>query len=100
MSQEVLVWLLGGVITVLWWLLRDRDAKQQKAIDLLFQKHDADAAALEALKLQIASQHYLKSELDAKFDRLDGTIRDGFRGFGEQIEKLSGLLIDHITKES
>lgn len=100
MNQEILVRVFGGVIMVLWWLLRDRDAKQQKAIDLLFQKHDADAAALEALKLQIASQHYLKSELDAKFDRLDSTIKDGFRGFGDQLEKLSGLLIEHITKES
>lgn len=108
MSADAIVPLLITVVfTVLWWLLRDRDAKQQKELDaqrqsigLLFDKHDKDVASLEALKLQIASQHYVKGELDAKFDRLESAIAGGFKGFGDQIEKLTNLLINHISKES
>lgn len=107
MSPDVTELIVTGIFAVLWWLLKDRDAKQQREIDalresikLLFSKHDADVKDLESLKLQIASQHYIKPELDAKFDRLEGAISKGFAGFGDQLEKLSGLLISHISKES
>lgn len=104
--ESIIPMLITGVFSVLWWLLKDRDAKQQKELDaqrqsigLLFDKHDKDVSALEALKLQIASQHYVKGELDAKFDRLESAISIGFKGFGDQIEKLTNLLINHITRE-
>ena len=67
---------------------------------LLFHKHDADVAALNELRVQIAEGHYKKDELDAKFERLDSSVRDGFNELGMRFDKLSEALIAHITKEN
>lgn len=90
----------GGVFTVLWWLLRQKDAVQAKQIELLFSKHDEDAKALQDLRVQIASQHYVKSELDGKFDRLETAFRDGFGQLGQKFDKLSDVLTNHISMEN
>ena len=44
MDQPAVDLIIGGVFTVLWFLLRQKDANQAKQIDLLFSKHDEDAA--------------------------------------------------------
>lgn len=83
---------IGGVFTVLWWLLRQKDYRQEKQIELLFQKHDDDAKRLQDLELEIAKNHYLKNELDAKFDKIENAFRDGMKDMGDKIDKLVTVL--------
>lgn len=99
MSPELILLAIAGVGTVVWYLLRQKDARQQAAIDLLFQKHDVDSKELQDLKLQIASQHYVKGELDTKFDKLEGAFRDGFASLGLKFDNLGQVLVNHIQKE-
>lgn len=99
MPAEYIALIISGVGCVVWYLLRTKDEAQGKAIELLFSKHDADYAELQALKLQIASQHYVKGELDQKFDRLEGAFRDGFETLGTKFDNLGQVLINHIQSE-
>ena len=78
---------------ILGYLLQQKDAKQEEAIKLLWDKHDVDAKELELLKLQIASQHYVKSELDSKFDRMEETFKEGFKSLGMKVDHLTTTLI-------
>lgn len=89
---------------VLWYLARQKDERQQKEIDhlrdevtnktdVLFKKHDADAAELQQLKLQIASQHYVKGELDNKFDKLETSFREGMQAMGQKFDKLADAIL-------
>lgn len=99
MSAEILavgIFVMGGIFSVLWYLLRQKDAHQEEQIKLLFKKHDDDASALQELRLQIAEGHYKKGELDAKFERLDTTIRDSFKELGGKFDELSKTLIAHV----
>jgi len=79
--------------------LKDLNEKLQKQIDLLFKKHDDDVAALNSLQLQIAKEHYLKHELDQRFQSLETTFRQGFDGLSTEFKGLSRILIAHVTKE-
>lgn len=85
---EVGIFLLGGIFTVLWFLLRQKDAKQGDEIALLFKKHDEDAKRLQELELDIARRHYVKDELDSRFDRLENSIRESMRELGAEIRSL------------
>jgi hypothetical protein len=85
--------ITGGIFTVLWWLLKQKDEKQESSIKILFEKHDEDARKLDELKLEIARQHYVKPELDAKFDRLELSIKDGMHELGDKFDKLATVLI-------
>jgi hypothetical protein len=87
------------VISLVAYLLRNKDEKQEKRIDKLFDLHDADSLKLTALELKIASDHYVKPELDAKFDRMENTFRTGFESLGSKFDKLSNILIAHVAKE-
>ena len=78
--------------------LKDLNEKLQKQIDLLFKKHDDDVAALNSLQLQIAKEHYLKHELDQRFQSLETTFRQGFDGLSTEFKELSRILIAHVTK--
>ena len=115
--SEYISLLVGGVFSVLWWLLKQKDAAQQKEmqkmqedfvtalkekedkINLLFTKHDDDVKALHELRVQIADGHYKKTELDMKFDRLEFAFKSGFDVLGGKFDKLSDALINHISKE-
>jgi hypothetical protein len=97
--SEVLTTALTAVGSILWYLLRQKDEQQAEQIKLLFKKHDDDAKELETLKLQIAQQHYVKGELDAKFDKLEHAFRDGFATLGAKFDKLGETLIHHIQVE-
>lgn len=90
---------ISGTGSVVWYLLRQKDAAQQAAIDLLFKKHDEDYRELQELKLRIASEHYVKGELDHKFDKLEGAFRDGFADLGKKFDNLGQVLIRHIQLE-
>lgn len=99
MDTDILLGLLAFVVSILGFLLRQKDAKQEASIKLLFEKHDEDVKALQELRLQIAEGHYKKVELDAKFDRMETTFRTGFDTLGKKFDDLTNLLIAHITKE-
>lgn len=90
---EISLFGLGGLFTVLWYLLQQKDAKQQKDIELLWTKHDMDVDKLRELELHIAQQHYVKAELDAKFDKMDSTMRSGFGALNEKFDALTQAII-------
>ena len=96
---EVVLAIATAFFGILGYLLQQKDAKQEEAIKLLWDKHDVDAKELELLKLQIASQHYVKSELDIKFDRMDNTMKEGFKSIGEEIKELSSTLLNHFKNK-
>lgn len=78
----------------------DKDVEELKKTQaLLFKKHDDDVAALNSLQLQIAKEHYLKHELDQRFQSLETTFRQGFDGLSSEFKELSRVLIAHVAKE-
>ena len=96
---EIGLAVMAGLGTLLWYLLTQKDAKQEDAIKLLWQKHDIDAKELENLKLQIASQHYVKAELDQKFNQMDATMRNGFQILSGKVDELSKTLLTHFQRD-
>ena len=90
---------LVGMMAIIGWFLRQKDEQQAKSIALLFSKHDEDAKALADLRLEIAKEHYLKHELDARFLSLETTFKNGMSDLGAKFDRLSEILIDHVTKE-
>jgi uncharacterized protein HemX len=90
---ELLLAVAALVFAVLWYLLQQKDAKQQRDIELLWQRHDEDAKELQVLKLQIAQQHYVKTELDTKFDRMEETFRVGFRDLGQKVDAMTSAIM-------
>jgi hypothetical protein len=90
---ETALAVLSGIFTVLWWLLRQKDERQEEAIKLLFTKHDSNEKKIDAFQLEVAKMHYVKPELDAKFDRLEVSIKEGMHELGTKFDKLSDVLI-------
>lgn len=88
--------IIGGVFTVLWYLLRQKDSAQEEAIKKLFQLHDSNAMGLAELRLQIAQGHYNKDELNVKFDKLDNSFKDGFKQLGDKLEEFNKTLMQYI----
>lgn len=88
--------IFGAIFTVLWYLLRQKDAAQEEAIKKLFQLHDSNAIGLSDLRLQIAQGHYNKDELNVKFDKLDNSFKDGFKQLGDKLEEFNRTLIQYI----
>lgn len=98
--------IIALLVGVLGWLLANKDAKQADEIEdlratcrLLFKKHDDDVAALVLLQRQIDKEHYIKPELDARFQSLESTFREGFNGLRAEFKELARVLVDHVTKE-
>ena len=89
--------ILSGLFAVLWWLLRQKDSAQQKQISMLFEKHDEDAKRLQDLELDIAKHHYLKVELDPKFDRLAASFRTDMEALGSKVEKLTDAVVRRVS---
>lgn len=118
MGIEIGLFLLGSIFSVIGYLLRqkdneqgkqiqavkeesaNRDAKQDTQIALLFTKHDADVAALQELRLQIARDHYQKEELDARFTRLEAAFQKGFDDLGKKFDRLSDALLQHMHDDN
>ena len=99
MPSDFLMYLLNGLIVVVWYLLRQKDEAQQEHINLLFRKHDEMKKDFADLKLHIAEAHYGKEELDRKLEKIEQTFRDGFADIGRKIDTLSKALIDHINRD-
>lgn len=87
------------LIGLVGWLLANKDAKQGEEIVLLFKKHDEDAAALAALRIEIAKEHYLKHELDSRFQSLEQAIKESSAALGSKFDKLTSVLIQHVRRE-
>ena len=68
-----------GIFTVLFWLLKNKDALREKEILAV----QADIKVLEAkqtaTELKIAGEHYTIGTIDQKFDKLETTFKEGFR---------------------
>ena len=67
----VALFVLGGVFSVLWWLLRQKDEKQAQDIEKLaelikdlYAKHQEDERALYDLRIKIAENHPPKQEIE------------------------------------
>jgi len=107
METGTIISLLGILIVPAFaYLLNKKDAAQEEkikaqgeAIKLLFRKHDDDAAALVLLQRQIDKEHYVKPELDARFQSLESTFREGFTSLRTEFRELAAVLIAHVTKE-
>lgn len=91
--------VITGLFSVIAWLLQSKDAAQAASIKLLFEKHDLDAAALQDLRVQIAARHYERPELDAKFEKLDNTVRDGFKDLSARVDRLTELMTKGHTSQ-
>ena len=91
---EIAIFAMGVIFSVIGWFLRSKDEAQSSQIKLLFEKHDADAGALQDLRIQLAREHYQKNELDARFDKLEAAFRSGFDDLGRKFDKLSEALLD------
>jgi uncharacterized protein HemX len=98
-STDILLFIISGVGAIMWYLLKQKDEKQGREIEMLFKKHDEDVQALQELRVQIAEGHYKKTELDYKFDRIELAITNSFSNLASKFDKLSDVLIAHITHE-
>lgn len=100
MPAEAWVALVGVVLGVIAYLLDRKDRQQERALDeqkqqieLLFKKHDEDAKRLQEVELDIAKRHYVKEELDSKFERLEAAIKSTMTELGGKFDKLADILI-------
>ena len=94
-TYAVLTTILIGAVG---WLLSNKDEKQSHEIDMLFKKHDEDAAALAMLRVEIAKEHYLKHELDSRVQSLQDTFKEELRDLGHKFDHLANVLLDHVAK--
>lgn len=87
---------LGAVFTVLWWMMKEKDKATQRNIEKLWEEHEKDAKRLQEVELEIAKHHYIKSELDEKFDELKIEIKDGLHNLSEQLKSFTSATIELI----
>ena len=99
LHPSVLSAIVAGLVAIVWFFLRKKDVDQEKAIELLFKKHDQDAKDLQEFKLQMAHNHYPKPELDVKFQKIEEAIEKGMDRLGDKFDHLAKALVDHISKE-
>ena len=72
------LFILGGLFTILWFLLRQKDANQGKDIDTLFALHRNNEKEINELKLQIAKNYHPKEEINAMLDRFKAYLDERF----------------------
>lgn len=90
----LLTYAIGIVGALVSYLLQQKDAQQQRDIQDLYRKHEADASALQRLELHVAGEHYKRNELDSRFDRLEESVRSELRDLGKKID----ILIEKKTQ--
>lgn len=110
--QELVMWGLGIgisiVVTIIGSLLAKKDAAQEKEIvalrtdhgkhiSELWEMHNRDAQRLNDFEVRIAREHYVKQELDAKFDKLEIAFRDGFKDLGDKLDQIVRRLPNHSS---
>jgi len=90
--------VVAGMVAIIGFFLRQKDEAQAKQINALWSKHDEDAMALSDLKERIAREHYVKAELDARFQRLEDAFRTGFNDLGGKLDKMTDVIVQHLAK--
>ena len=85
---------VAGAVGLLWYLIKQKDDKTSKAIELLWLKHEEDAKALTELRMTVVADHYKKIELDQKFGKVESAIISA----AERAERSSDLLADKFDK--
>ena len=58
-------------------------------VDTLFKKHDIVVHDIADVKLTLAGKHYERTELDIKFEKLDTTIKEGFRELSVDLKEIT-----------
>ncbi len=104
MDHELIIGLVllivSGVFTVLWGLLRSKDLDQEKKITELMRLHYEDAKRLQDLELEIARRHYVKDELDTRFEGFNSSFKEGFSSLGSKFDHLTNTLISYMNEGS
>jgi len=90
---------ITGLFGVIFWFIRERMSFLDKQIALLFIKHDDDVDRLVQLEQRISREHYVKGELDNRFQRLEDAFSKGFNDLGNKLDKLATILTDHMLKD-
>ncbi len=92
---------IQAILIVLWYLLRQKDAAQEKEIaslraenKLLWEKHDADVQRLADLELKVASGYYQKHELDARLERMEQAVEKGLERLAEKVDRIAEMLVE------
>jgi len=97
--SELFIIFIGALVAVVGYLLKRKDEEQERNITDLYEKHHTDAERLHTVELRLATDHYVKSELDSKFDKMEEVMTHGFESLGVKFDVLSATLMAHITKE-
>lgn len=97
--SEIAALFMGGIVAIIGYLLKRKDDDQMHQITDLYSKHHEDADRLHKVELKLASDHYVKSEMDGKFDKMENVMKHGFDSLGTKFDVLSATLVAHITKE-
>lgn len=96
---SIAIFVLGGVFSVIGYLLRQKDVEQGEQIKMLFQRNDERQRQMQELEVRMASHYYPKDELDRKFDKLENTLSDGFNTMVSKIDEFGRALMQHIMRE-
>lgn len=67
MASEIItvaIFVMGGVFSLIGYLLAQKDKKQGEDIYMLFSIHKEDSERLEALRLEIAGDYHKKPEIE------------------------------------
>ena len=84
-------WVNGILVLLVAYFASRKDAAQEDQISKLWGKHDEDAHQLQELRIQIAANHYQKTELDAKFEKLERAFREEIQDIGKKLDRLTEL---------
>jgi biopolymer transport protein ExbB/TolQ len=93
------LFVMGGIFTVLWYLLQNKDAAQERELAQLWIKHDEDAKSLAELKLSIAEGYSKKHELEARFQKLEESMHQGFKEMSSKLDNISNTMLTHLQME-
>lgn len=104
---EALIVLLIGIVG---WFLRNKDEQQgremasmrdhyDKQVSALWLKHDDDAKRLEDTIRVMDREHYTKTELDTRFDKLEQTVVREIGSVSAKLDKLTDTVSAHITRD-
>lgn len=79
------LFVVSVVVGLISWLLANKDAAQEKALAAqaaqikdLYDKHEADASRLVDLELQLAKNHYPKSEVIELLNNFKSYLNERF----------------------
>jgi len=90
--EQIISGVVAAVFALLWYLLKRKDEAQERHINILFAKiHDSETKVGD-LRLEIAKDHYLKDEVERRFEKLEKTFKEGFEAINMRLEKLTDIL--------